>query len=340
MAKKNEKSAIATVLAFEKKLVVSDANMYSTVWDKKYEVCKPVAVVEKSVRGTISNRLKDTVKNDPMKMNKEVEKANLQTVDSAALPINCDTLKINFTVKVLSGAEIPSVCNNPEHNRQIIEMGKRYNEKYGYEELAKRYVINIVNGRFLWRNRVGAEKIEIKVWADGKEFIFDAYEFSLNKFDTDMKDVNVLSNMVADSLSGKRSHIILKVEAYALLGEGQEVYPSEELVLDKGNSKKSKILYQLNGVGAMHSQKVANAIRTIDTWYPSFEENGNRPIAIEPYGAVTTLGKAFRISKDKADFYTLFDKYSLGDDFDSPEDAHYVMAMLVRGGVFGQSSKE
>ena len=31
---------------------------------------------------------------------------------------------------------------------------------------------------------------------------------------------------------------------------------------------------------------------------------------------------------------------SLGDDFDSPEDAHYVMAMLVRGGVFGQSSKE
>ena len=34
MAKKNEKSAIATVLAFEKKLVVSDANMYSTVWDK------------------------------------------------------------------------------------------------------------------------------------------------------------------------------------------------------------------------------------------------------------------------------------------------------------------
>ena len=74
--------------------------------------------------------------------------------------------------------------------------------------------------------------------------------------------------------------------------------------------------------------------------YSSFEENGNRPIAIEPYGAVTTLGKAFRISKDKADFYTLFDKYSLGDDFDSPEDAHYVMAMLVRGGVFGQSSKE
>lgn len=46
----------------------------------------------------------------------------------------------------------------------------------------------------------------------------------------------------------------------------------------------------------MHSQKVGNAIRTIDTWYA---EEVAFPIAAEPYGAVTTLGTAFRQPKTK-----------------------------------------
>ena len=110
--------------------------------------------------------------------------------------------------------------------------------------------------------------------------------------------------------------------------------------MDKGKSKKSKILYSVDGIAAMHSQKIGNALRTIDTWYPSYGEEGVGPIAVEPYGAVTNLGKAFRSPSDKKDFYTLFDKYSAGSPFDSEEDAHYVMSVLIRGGVFGQSSKE
>ena len=66
------------------------------------------------------------------------------------------------------------------------------------------------------------------------------------------------------------------------------------------------------------------------------------PIAIEPYGAVTNLGKAYRNPSkgNKKDFYTLFDKFALGEKLDSKEDEHYVMAVLVRGGVFGESGKE
>ena len=90
----------------------------------------------------------------------------------------------------------------------------------------------------------------------------------------------------------------------------------------------------------MHSQKIGNAIRTIDTWYPEFESANIGPIAVEPYGAVTNLGRAYRTPKDKADFYTLFDKYAAGGALENTEQEHYVMAVLVRGGVFGQSSKE
>lgn len=92
MSEKNFKKA--SVLAFEKKLVVSDGYMYGTNWDNRDKEAEPVKLVEKSVRGTISNRLKKAVKNDPAKLNAQVENPNLQTVDSASLLMNRDTLKL------------------------------------------------------------------------------------------------------------------------------------------------------------------------------------------------------------------------------------------------------
>lgn len=128
-----------------------------------------------------------------------------------------------------------------------------------------------------------------------------------------------LASFIAETLCGKRSSLLIEVEAFALMGKGQEIYPSEELILDKGKGKKSKVLYHVDGTAAMHSQKLSNAIRTVDTWYP--QEEGRRiPIAIEPYGAVTTLGKAYRTPKEKKDFYTLFDQWSTGSEPDDEND--------------------
>ena len=39
---------------------------------------------------------------DPAKLNEEIQKANLQTVDSASLTMDEDTLKLEFTVKAVS----------------------------------------------------------------------------------------------------------------------------------------------------------------------------------------------------------------------------------------------
>lgn len=301
MAKKE--SNLASVLSFEKKLVLSDGYMYGTTWEKRNETARPVMLVEKSVRGTISNRLKDSVKNDPMKLNAEVEKANLQTVDSASISLNDDTLKLSFTIKVLSGVEHPSACNNETHHKKIEEIGKKFIEQNGFKELSTRYAMNIANGRFLWRNRVGAEKAEVivSIKEENKKWIFNIYDFSLKDFDKNREKVEELASFIAETLCGKRSSLLIEVEAFVLMGKGQEIYPSEELILDKGKGKKSKVLYQVDGTAAMHSQKLSNAIRTVDTWYP--QEEGRRiPIAIEPYGAVTTLGKAYRTPKEKKIF--------------------------------------
>ncbi|MGR3219378.1 MAG: type I-F CRISPR-associated protein Csy3 [Candidatus Anammoxibacter sp.] len=344
MAKKKE--TIASVLAFEKKLVPSDGYLYGTNWEQRKQESTPLKLREKSVRGTISNRLKKALKDDPIKLDAEVEKPNLQTVDHCALGANQDTLRLHFTLKVLSGVEYPSACNDAVFNETYRVAAENYIKQERFEELARRYATNIANGRFLWRNRVGAENIEIEVKvinADANQsWTFDAATIGMREFNSDNTDIKDLTGRIAQALSGKNPYLLLEIDAFTQIGKAQDVYPSEELVLDKGNSKskKSKILYHIDGIAGMHSQKIGNAIRTIDTWYPTYEEVTTGPIAIEPYGAVTNLGIAYRHPKDKADFFTLFDKFATGDELKNKEEEHYVMAVLVRGGVFGESGKE
>jgi CRISPR-associated protein Csy3 len=61
---------------------------------------------------------------------------------------------------------------------------------------------------------------------------------------------------------------------------------------------------------------------------------------VEPYGSVTTLGKACRRPNDKLDFYNLLDGWLLRDKVPAPEQQHFVMAILIRGGVFGDAGKD
>lgn len=336
----------ASVLAFERKLDPSDALFFAGLWAGR--AASPswpaVTVREKSVRGTISNRLK-TKDQDPAKLDAAIENPNLQTVDVATLPADADTLKVSFTLRVLGGAGTPSACNNADYQRKLLDTVKGYVDAHGFAELARRYACNLANGRFLWRNRLGAEQVEVQVaqLVDGqpaKTWTFDALALSLRHFDAPPDAAAALLQLgalIAEGLAGNR-HVLLQVTAFVRAGAGQEVFPSQELILDKAKTAKSKTLYNVSGLAAMHSQKLGNALRSIDTWYPEAAENG--PIAVEPYGSVTTQGKAYRQPKLKDDFYTLFDNWLIKDQTPTTEQQHFVMAILVRGGVFGDAGKD
>ncbi|KGQ69417.1 CRISPR-associated protein Cas5 [Chelonobacter oris] len=328
------KLTVASVLAFERKLDVSDA-FFSQSDSKNINAGESaVQIREKSVRGTISNRLKNAISNDPVKLDAEIQKANLQRVDAAALEAENDTLVVKWTCKVLPFNGKPSVCNNQDYQTALLEKVQGYLNEQGFSALAQRYAANIINARWLWRNRVGAEAVQVSVKCGEESVaIMQALDYSLTDFTVD-DAIQKVAAWIEQGLSGQ-SFILLEIEAKVKVGYGQEVYPSQELVLDTGN-KKSKILYQINGQAGMHSQKVSNAIRTIDTWYPDAEF----PIAVEPYGAVTTMGKAFRQPSQKQDFYTLFDNWIIKDKKPTAEQQHYVIGILIRGGVFGASGKE
>jgi CRISPR-associated protein Csy3 len=351
MATTNNTLKTATVLAFERKLDPSDAVFFSGTWGKRSNSAQwqPIPVREKAIRGTISNRMKTKKTDDATEAQRALEaaldadykKPNLQTVDVAALPPEADTLMATFTLRILPGAGTPNACNNEDYRTKLLSTVLGYT---GFGELAMRYAHNLANGRFLWRNRVGAEQVEVQVQhlvqgVAHKTWTFDALSLSLRNFSAEgaADALKELGELIAQGLAGA-SHVLLQVTAFARVGAGQEVYPSQELILDKGNSGKSKTLYVVNGVAGIHSQKLGNAIRTIDTWHPDVEKLG--PIAVEPYGSVTTLGKACRRPTDKLDFYNLLDGWILKDEVPPVEQKHFVMATLIRGGVFGDASKE
>ncbi|MDP8051661.1 type I-F CRISPR-associated protein Csy3 [Pasteurella atlantica] len=333
------KLTTASVLAFERNLDISDA-FFSQLDSQRFdEDSRNIKVTEKTVRATIGNRFKkDKELEDNLKLDANPEKANIQTIDVATLDDDMDTLCVKWSCKVLPFTGTPCVCNDQTYQKRLQHIVDEYLNEYGIGELAKRYAINIANARWLWRNRMGAECIEVKVTCGKKKLSFDAKKIKLQNFDIENTEIEKLATLIEQGLTGEE-FIILYIEAKAKVGYGQEVYPSQEFVRVEDKSKKqgrkSKVLYQFNDKAGLHSQKIGNAIRTIDDWYP----NARFPIAIEPYGAVTTLGEAFRKNKEDS-FYGYFDDWVLRDKKPPVEQQHYVIGVLIRGGVFGASGKE
>lgn len=331
----------ASVLAFERKLDPSDALFFSGNWEAWHTGggWHPISVREKSVRGTISNRLK-TKDQDPAKLDAAIENPNLQRVDVATLTGDHDTLKVSFTLRVLPGTGLPSACNEPAYRDKLVVTVDGYTAEHAFAELGRRYAFNLANGRFLWRNRIGAEQVVVHIerlenGLPSSTWSIESLALPLRSFDapaSEKKAVDEIGALIAQGLRGE-THVLLQVTAFVRMGRGQEVFPSQELILEKGRGDKSKTLYHVNDIAGIHSQKIGNAIRSIDTWYPGADELG--PIAVEPYGSVTTQGKAYRQPKDKLDFYTLLDNWMLKDKVPPVDQQHFVMAVLVRGGVFG-----
>lgn len=355
----DKKIVLPSVLAFERKLEVSDGLMYAGLYNnrtleyatddvkKERKLWQPIAITKRYNRSTQSS----------LGIKKEIDKTNANPVasgdDQAVIPSDSDTLKVSWTLRVIGKIGTPFSCNKPEFQTKIIAKTNDFKDQEAFKKLAYRYAYNIANGRFLWRNRVCAESVEIQVTANGKKLpAFNAYDFSLNDFEKNGEQIQELVEVIYQGLIDETGEKFtsIKVDAFVKLDESQQIFPSQEMNMNE----KGKVLFQLNKCAALHNVKIGNAIRTIDTWYSKevsvqkdkttteliiLDNDSKQPIAIEPYGSVTQRGMAYRPSKD--DLYTLIKKWVNEKDDDSNKinenDKNYIMANLIRGGVFGGS---
>ena len=322
---------LPSMLSFERKLETSDALMFSGNWEDAgaKEKWQDIPITKRQNRSTQSahgTSDADKVKPNPVSSDS----------DDANLPLAHDTLKLSFSMRVVGNLGKPFGCNSPAFSSAIQTKVDEFKQEKGVETLAYRYAYNIANGRFLWRNRVGAEDIKILVKVAEQAFTFNAYDFSLNDFDksSDSADLNQLAAAIAEGLKGdEQSFVLIEGDAFVKLGHQQHVFPSQEMNM----GEKGKVLFKLEGCAAIHNVKIGNAVRTIDTWYNRYEEQG-QPIAIEPFGAVTQIGDAFRKNKKEGDLYSLMIDW-VNDGELEKEQQMYVVANLIRGGVFSKSSK-
>lgn len=320
---------LPSVLSFERKLETSDALMFAGSWGDKERPTEqewnPIPITKRQNRSTQSAYgIDDAKKSEPNPVSSNSDDANL--------PHDKDTLKVSFSLRIIGNVGKPFACNAPEFETALSKQVKAYKEAgEGLRTLALRYAYNIVNGRFLWRNRVCAEKILIHVKTEtvSEGLEFKAYDFSLNDFEKNIDDADLqrLAGIICDGLNANaNSFTFVEVDAYVKLGNGQHVFPSQEMNM----GEKKKVLFQLDKCAAIHNVKIGNAIRTIDDWYA----NAEFPIAVEPYGSVTQMGQAYRKTKKEGDLYSLMLAW-LNDKGVSDNDKNFVVANMIRGGVFG-----
>lgn len=349
------KSTIPSFLNYNRSIAPSEAFLYGLSENGE----TPVEVIKRGVRGAISsygNVYKGEKADSSENIAKQLDpkNANLQEIEVAFLPADAERLAIRFSVVIQANAMAPSGCNMADYYAKLTALSGRYAEIGGFSVLADRYSWNLINGRTMWRNRFASEKRVKITFDDGETMTFNTDNMRLDAFDKNAmpEGFEILSARVADALSGKSGPLFLTVEVSGKMPMGAEVFPSQEFLPDAKKAKEQgKVLSSVVNPetkvrqATMHSQKIGNAIRVIDEWHGQTDDFGATPI--EAFGYVQSRSDALRVPGKAKDVYSMLKGIddviealnSASDGASLDGDIHYLMAMLVRGGVFSGDKK-
>lgn len=138
----------------------------------------------------------------------------------------------------------------------------------------------------------------------------------------------------------------LRVTAHVHFGvQGAvEVYPSQNYLERKergfarslyciGDAPEGQDAHSIRVMGqaALRDQKIGNALRTIDVWYPDYNKR-RLPLPVEPNGASLEAQEFFRKGEDSG--FILMRR--IGGLNPATPDGLFLLACLIRGGVFSE----
>ena len=357
------------VLSFQRCVLLSDGLFYNAFpnGDKK-----PLYVMRHGIRGTQNvNRGSEAGQGTARSADRDAR--NIKITDSAKLADGAD-LEVDFGFRSIPLALALYSCapseieTTDEKNLSFRDAYKLFIEKADKStdrpiyQLALRYARNIANGRFLWRNRTIAEKINISVTISTKSdelLEFDAFQVPFNDFDSDyIKGEKSIAEAISEGWCNKYSYSSPSIEVKAKLNMGidgpLEVFPSQNYINYtkeiKNNDKNARSLYcvgrapeylsddngvRFTGQAALRDQKIGNALRTIDTWYKDYQDK-KIPIAIEPKGANLDAQVFFREDNAHSGFELM---KRIGDIEPASEEGLFLLACLIRGGVYSEGTE-
>lgn len=321
----------------------SHASLYNVFEDGKKE---PVLVWKTTVLGTISNHAESFYKGKNEDFDPSQSKNNIQSIETAMLDPDCNRFCISGSVKFLSRCmrltNFQAAKNYDKEKKGldqlVVETMALIREYGGFVTLARAYASQLVNGSIAWRNKY-AYDLQVHVQWEGERHIFDCYAETFGN----QEAFDNLAGKIEKALtfSGSDALFIPSYEVVGRINTGGEVYPSQEMATGKKMLFKHPVKGIANAAG-MHAQKIGNALRTIDTWYPEYSSR-RYAIPVDPYGPHKAEGRALRVPGSGSSFYEIFAGLEqllkrMEETKIPDEDALYFAAMMVRGGVFSAAA--
>lgn len=339
-----------SVFSFTRGLLVSDGLFYS----KTADGLKPLPVVRHGIRGT-----QNVSAGGDSAAGGERDVSNIQQTETAKLDPQASALVVKLELRMLDLCQRLWACSGdtPEVTKAVRESVQRFAQRavnsQGAAEVCRRMARMIANGSWLWRNRVAATALTVRV-TDGEGGLVASYEglkVPLSSFGDYSEAEQALAAVLLRGLQGDAT-ANLRVEATVNFGVrgAVEVFPSQAYIEDKptgfarplykvnpqpaarGASRESEVIV---GQAALRDQKISNRLRTIDTWYPDFDAWGI-PIPVEPNGASLDAMRFYRNGAKASAFGLLARLNTIDPD---SADGQYCIASMIRGGVYSGGKK-
>jgi CRISPR-associated protein Csy3 len=339
------------ILSFQRGIIITDGAFYN-LKNGQYED-SPLEVVRHGIRGTQNvSSVADTAKGGAR------DPSNIQQTETAKTDHDADGFVVTFGLRMIDLSSTLFACAAEKVEitsavrESILGFAERAKTSAGAEDVCRRIARNVANGSWLWRNRVAASSIRIEVLQkDEKIAEFAAMTVPMRHFNDFTDGEKAVAEVLLRSMQGD-AQASLQVVAYISFGikGAVEVFPSQAYVESKPSGF-ARPLYKINptrmrtsrksadveatqvlGQAALRDQKISNRLRTIDTWYPDFDQV-KQPIPVEPNGANLELMQFFRPKKSSA--FSMFARLNQIDP--DTDEGKFCIAMMLRGGVLGEA---
>lgn len=303
----------------------------------------PITKQVNRLRATFSGHKQS---NDGKKDSEGLAQGNIHMVESAYVPVGYDQLQLEFSFKVINNALTSGASNGMDTKIAFENFVSAYKDAGGINYIAKEYIMSLLSGHFLWRNKKLMEDVTINISANKKEYNFKLLSGNdLSNVDKSIvNDINELAEYFAKGLVEENHVSTFIIKASGAATEGQQVFPSQEFIENKSDTESSRVLattkINQDDVVIFTSEKLGNALRRIDRWYA---DDATIALPIEPLG----IDREYNIARrhaNKNDFYKICENnlYSMIEELESGSltpDMHFVFGCLVRGGVYNGEGK-
>lgn len=273
--------------------------------------------------------------------------ANPLTIEICYVPADVNEIYCRFTLRIEANSLRPYVCGDPHVLNTLTELALEYKKHDGYKELAKRYSTNLLMGSWLWRNRfTQSTQLEIKTSLNSTYRILDSRELNWSEAwpESEQRQREQLEREIETALSEPGVFWGADVIATLQTSFCQEIYPSQKFIektLDYSIASRQLATTECsNGKQAacITAQKIGAALQRIDDWWSA---DADYPLRVHEYGAEPERLTARRHPVSGHDFYHLLTKADIFlNDFKSKKmkkisgDIHFLMSVLVKGGLF------